>query len=693
MADKIKTLAELTQGGLSQNDIRRLEKTLKITRRAGDSLKNVFEVDPKQIKKVLNSLDKYANKLEDQKKLVVELEMARKVYARKDTELSLDLSRAYDKILKQIEDQAQATKELTEEQKRLEQQVGRVERAFSAGYDLVETAINRVVQQSSDLFKISHDLQIQGNLTWNQYTKLYNDSFKAIRDMNQALGQSVFNTRELFEAQQKLIPEGWRGIDPTQLTNLSQAVLQINSTLGMFPQELSTAFQMSFRQFEEQTDNFVYAIGNRLNAFSNSFGVTVGALTGAVTQMMAANTFLARNNMSAQILANESLMRAVALSSAVGIETTNFMVGLAQTAQFGTASQMADLYETGALLQGFSMADFQSQMRGLDYAGATEDLIGSIRTTLGGMDEGYLRNEYMQRIAQGFGLSQNDILQILSNDFDLSEKSLEIQQKLVDVDTSMEQELSGLRIDLMDRLNNWWDSTSTSQGIGKILQDHGLTGISRQLNYILFAIMGQDLQRALVSKVGGAARGIISGAGGLGGGAGLGLGLGSLAPGVAGATPLLTSAPMGSLLGGAAIAGLGNIAGRQFISSGTTSADYYGGGALNILSGIVGGAAMGGMTGSIPGAVIGGVIGGVGGALNTADAVKKRRTALDDIEAERRQKARDTSTPTTQDPVLAELQLLNRNVRGVLATVEGGFHTQRTIEVTKLMSDKADTKK
>lgn len=729
MANKPKTLAELTKVPITVKEVRALEKTLGISRRGGGSLARTiwsdwggfFEGD----RGALKNLKDYTKSLEEQKKVLEALIKAHIKYAKNEKERESGLKllvKHYNEVTNSLNTQTEAQEKLRQAQIKQEQQTKRTQRAFTYGYKQIEDAVNKVVKQSQDLFKISHDLQIQGNMTWNQYTKLYNDSFKAIREMNTALGQSVFNTRQLFEAQQKLVPQGWKGIDTKNLTDLSQAVLQINATLGVFPQELSTAFQMSFRQFESQTNTFVYAIGNRLNAFSNSFGVTVGALTGAVTQMMAANTFLARNNMSAQILASESLMKAVALSSAVGIETSNFMVGLAKTTQFGTASEMSSLYQTGALLQGFSVADFQGQMKAGDYIGATQDLIQSIQGTLGGMGEGYLRNEYMQRIAQGFGLSQDDILQIMTNDYDLSTKALEIQEKLIGINTSMEDELKGLKVDVLDRLTNWWDATSISQGFGKVLQDLGMTNINRQLTLIWTAIVGQDLQRTVTKKLFGntdigsgslqkaltnlgvsdaEAKTLQSVVGQTSGG-----GAGSAAT-QQGISPLILSTAnqakpsqlsglgkLGRGLGGAAIIGGTNYLGKQFqvsnLTPGATASSHVAGGMLNILGGMGGGALAGSAFG-LPGAIIGAVAGTLVGVANTLKGVEERKSLLADIEDKERVARKQTTTSLYTDPVMNELGLINTNLRNLLATVDGGFAANVGVKEIEIMVGKADT--
>lgn len=694
---KEKTLQELSGGidNLTSQEIAKIERQLKLATKSGDTLLNVFLKNNKVLEDRLRNLDDYVESLEEQQELLIKLEKFRQMAAQDAIKLEEALEEKNKETNKRLEEKIELTKALTEEQRRQAQQIQALKRGYDLLYDGATAALNKVIQQSEDLFKVSHDLQLQGNMTWNQYTKLYNDSFEALRDMNTALGQSVFNTRQLFETQQKLVPKGWKGIDTEHLTQLSGAVTQINAVLGMFPEELSTAFQMSYRQFEAQTDRFVYAIGNRLNAFSDSFGVTVGALTGAVTQMMAANTYLARNNMQAQILASESLMGAVALSSAVGIETSNFMVGLAHTAQFGTASQMSELFQAGAMLQGFSTQDFQSKMRTQDYMGATQDLIQSIQQTLGGMDDGYLKNEYIQRISQGFGLSQSDVLQLMSNDFDLNKKSLEIQEKLVDVDTSMEQELRGLKVSLKNRLDNWWDSTKLSQGLGKFMQDQGLAGIDKQLNRILYAILGQSMQKSLWDTLIGAG-GTSVGAGGAGASGG-GV-FGNLFGSTAGGGALTGMQKMSRVLGGVGIAGAGMHWGSQLHQDENVSQVGAGihGSLANIGSGILGGALTGSAFGGY-GALVGGIIGGIAGAgksvfdIMERDKAEKRRA--DDIIDAGRQAMKPTGDTT--DPVAALVQEqkgTNQRLDKILGTIDYNHAEDMEFKFTVNMSETASTK-
>ena len=66
----------------------------------------------------------------------------------------------------------------------------------------------------------------------------------------------------------------------------------LQRTLGGLDDRLVMAFQTSFRQFGSQTDTFITQMGNRLNAFSNTFGIQVSALQGAVAEVISTNALL-----------------------------------------------------------------------------------------------------------------------------------------------------------------------------------------------------------------------------------------------------------------------------------------------------------------------------------------------------------------------------------------------------------------
>lgn len=640
-----------------------------------------------EIRAKLNELKKVYKLEEDRLEVYKTLLGIIKVYNKEEVFLAKELEKRIKKekaILdknKEIAEQQKKSKELSKQQ------------ADTIRKD-VGAALDTIIKKNKEIYEISHELQLQGNMTWKQYTQLFDQAYQTTRDMNKELGKQLFTTSEIVKAQNAMVSAGWRNIDTAQLTSLSAQAALLTRTLGQFPIELQHAFQMSFRQFGSQTDMFVNAMGNRLNTFSNTFGITVNMLSQTVSSLMASNTFIARNNMNAQIMANQSLMQAVALSTQVGINSPSFLTGLSNTAQFGTASQMASMYQAGAYLKDFSTSKFQDMLMNQDYYGATQNLIGSIGSTLGGMEPGYLRNEYMQRIGQGFGLSQDDILQIMTNGNNLSAYTADIQSKLLDVNTSMEDEIKELRMTVVQQLENWWTSSPASQAIGGILQEtglYGMGGLLKSTNAILLAQLALQTMTggktaiantlSLVTKATG--RGALDVAGlsasSLGGGIGSGLGAASKMGSVAG-----SGLKMG--LGGLAVGGLSNYIGSDIIAkndSAGLSADIAGGG-INILGGIAGGAMVGSMFG---GPLIGGLVGGTLGLINTLSSIDKRNAKLEEIDSRERAARRQSQVVKTGDPVVDAINNMNQNLSNIIS---GEFNQSRTTEI--LLSKSAENK-
>jgi len=437
--------------------------------------------------------------------------------------------------------------------------------------------------------------------------------------------------------------------------------------LGDFPNELFISLQQGYRQFGAQTDQFVTQLGNQINAFSNTFGVQIEMLSQTVSFMVQENAFLYRNNMQAQARANQNLIRAAALSGQMGISSAAFVSDLASTSQFGTMSEMAEIYQGGALLQGFDTSQFQQLMQGGDAASATEMLLSSVGQTINSIDDQYLRAEYMQRIGGSFGLSRDDILMIAANSENLGQYSAELAEKMADVDNSMLDELSDLKMSVSDRLDNWWSNTKTSENLGKVLQDAGLVGVSgslRLINAQLGLITGQSLSGGkMASSIASRFMG--------GGQSNVPMTLAN-APWQQGGATAGPSAMTRLGFGAAGIAGgIGtNILGRNIqTNTGLTDAQAnIGGGALNILGGAAGGAATGFAIGGGPvGAVIGGIAGALGGIANTIDAAADRRSAMEQLEDEKRAAARSSQQQVlTGDPIVDAINSMNANLTNVL---------------------------
>lgn len=564
--------------------------------------------------------------------------------------------------------------------------------------DSTSKVLDKIVKSNQEIYQTSHKMQLEGNITWRQFRQLYDQAYESARKLNKEVSdhytKSLFSAKELVGVQEKLITQGFKGLDTTTLTEVSASMALLFRTMGNVDDRLVKAFEGSYKQFGDQTGIFIKDLGDRLNNFSNSFGMTVGMLQGTISEMMSSNTFLARNNMQAQLRANESLMQAAALVSQIGIETTGFVTALARVTQFGTADQMADLFQTGALLEGFSTMGFQQKMQGQDYAGATEDLISAIYRTLSGMPEhDYLRNQYMQMIGSGFGLSQDDLLEIMTHGGDIAEYSLAIQEKLAESQGSMEKELKDFHMSVVDRLENFWESSRTAQYLGKFMNEYGLYGINGMMKLVNIDL-GIIIRNQLMQMKAGVGKDI---AGKAAGGATklnagfdpvtmTGAGAGSKATGGAGT---FSNIKPGYVAGGY----LGYQASQNLSSSIMRNQNFesesarYGGGALGVLGGAASGALMGfGLGGGPWGAAAGAIIGG-GMALSNAFNEGSERKAQDRlIEDQRRIQSRQNqrTASQTQDPVIYRLDKIADTAEKILGTVDDGLTESNRLETYKM---------
>ena len=48
-------------------------------------------------------------------------------------------------------------------------------------------------------------MQLEANLTWKQYTQVYNAAFDATRQMNKEMGQSLANAKDMINTQKCFI--------------------------------------------------------------------------------------------------------------------------------------------------------------------------------------------------------------------------------------------------------------------------------------------------------------------------------------------------------------------------------------------------------------------------------------------------------------------------------------------------------
>lgn len=559
-------------------------------------------------------------------------------------------------FIKRVNKEISSEYELLEVKKRRREVSKQLVNLSKAG----QVLLDRAVASNQKIFEISHKMQLESNVTWENYRKIYQGAYETTRKMREEIGQSVYNVKDLINTQERMLGAGWRNMNPATLTEVSASVMNLSKTLGTLDVNLVTAFQQSFRIFGEETSTFIDAMGNRLNAFSKTFGISIGMLQGAVSDLIDANNFISRNNMEAQITANQSLMRAAALSASVGLTTTTFITQLAKTSQWGTMEEMAGIYEGGALLQGFDTAGFQQQMIGQDYAGATKQLFGSINETLNSIDDHYLRAEYMQRIGSTFGLSNDELLRIATHGSNLEAYDEATLASLEGVNTSMRDELADLKVSVVDRLENWYEGTRFSQSIGSVMQELGLYGLNGMVKSIVGMLAVIVKQNAVIASTGGSGGGILNS---------MGIGSGSAqATGLMGTNPmgLSTGVRAGGTIAGIGIAGLGN----DYFGDRVASPERSQGGNIAGMyaSGIGGGALAGGMIGGPIGAGIGAVAGGIYSAVKAKEAKEERQSAIEELDAERRDRARAASGASfiTGDPVVdainAQTDILKRTL-------------------------------
>ncbi len=610
---------------------------------------------------------------------------------KKTKELKLTESQRAD-VLQRILDHAIKNKEVSKEQLKLiqdqikkSQDLVTAEKKRKENWDqIVKSAktlkplLDKAVKSNKEIYEISHKMQLESNVTWKNFQKLYDGAYQATRDMNKEIEKSVHNVKDMVNTQNRLLGTGWRNMNPSDLTAVAGSVMNLSKTLGVLDENLVMAFQNSFRIFGSQTEQFITAMGNRLNAFSDTFGISMGMLQGTVAQMMDSNNFIARSNMNVQMAANENLMRATALSASLGMTTTTFITNLAKTAQFGTMEEMSELYSGGAMIDGFDTGDFQSKMQNQDYTGATSDLFAGISRTLNNIDDQYVRAEYMKRIGGSFGFSNDEMLRIATHGDNLGAYEDNLAEKLKNVNTSMNDELKDLHMTVKDRLDNWFEGSGLSQGLGQIMNEFGLYGLADPMWQTARGIQVLILQNSSLLK------GFMGGGGAPGFGA-TGGWLGA-ASGTAKTNPMVLSngTRLAGGLGGLAVAGGTNYMGHKMLVDGNKGNDFAGG-AMNVLGGAAGGAMIGSMilpgVGTAIGAGVGAIAGGVNTYLSKKEGDRKYQENLATEEAERRRNARAVTGAgfITDDPVV---NAINSQTAALVRTLDGNYAANRQMYLT-----------
>jgi hypothetical protein len=552
--------------------------------------------------------------------------------------------------------------------------------------------LSKTIRNNQEIFKIGREMQLQSNATWKEYTKLYEKAFEGSRKVNAEIKQSIFNVKDLVNTQNRLMGSGWKDIDPKTLTNVSSSVMQMSKTLGELDARLVKGLEGSYRLFGDQTDSFINQLGNQLNEYSKTFGVQTQQLQKVVVDLMRSNNFINRSNIEANMRANQSLIKAAALAHNVGLVSNDFIGKLATTSQYGTMEQMASIYQGGALLQGFNTQKFQQDMIGQNYETATRDLLKSIYGTLNNIDDHYLRAEYMQQIGGTFGFSQDELLAIMTHGNKIGEYSQELQEKLAGVNTSMKDELTDLRVNMVDRIENAVQNHWASEGMGRIMQKFGLYGLTDPVRRILFWVRTIGLKDGKLMGMMKAFTGI-----GLGGNNKVSGGIlqkGIPKIGSNGSSTIIPQSNTGSgvsiapglaMAGGGLLAYGGNKWGRN-VQSNTNLSDpvaNIAGGALNIGSGALGGALIGSAI-PVVGTALGAGIGALVGGINTLVGANQRKSKLEELDKADRQRRQTNARSTfvdygydiSRDEAIVEA--INQQTSALVNIISGNHEENKT---------------
>lgn len=505
----------------------------------------------------------------------------------------------------------------------------------------------KLVSYNQEIYKISHELQLESNIAWKEFSKIYTQAYQDAREFNNQLGKSLLTSKELLGMVNILSKSGWKNINAGDLVEISTSVYALQRTLGSFPQELNATFQQAYRQFGSATSEFVMSMGDRLNTFSKSFNVSVEALSHSIADMMAMNTFMLRGNQQAQIQANENLLKATALASNIGLTSVDRLTDIAKTSQMGTASEVARLYQGGALLQGFDTQQFRADLNTYNYDTAFRNLFEAIGTTLRGVNEPYLRAEYIDKLSSSFGFTEDQLLMIATNADKLDEYSRDLQNKLLDTNGSMLDELKDYKVAWADRWEAWVSNTPLSQTIGEVYNELGLYGIREKIDTVV-GLLG-SIQATLIAMKG--ADYLKSSGKSLGDLFSFGTKLGSdgLLKGVGAGTKAL------GFGAGIGVAGLSNYAmHNKLIDPYASTGERIGAGIGGTLLSGVGGALAGASVGNVYGAIIGGVIGLGAGVVNAITSDLDRRDNIRNIQSSLEQSRISRTVAQTQstDPVV-----------------------------------------
>lgn len=335
----------------------------------------------------------------------------------------------------------------------------------------IDKIVKSAERVKATVISIGKEVQKNTGAAVSEWSKFVNDAFVSVRKINQEASRSAFNTKDLLEAANRLTRIGWT--DLKSLSNLTPVLATMNKTMGQITTSFNASILSLQKVFKDGTGKLVQGLGDSMAAYSELFGVTASDLQNAQASLQSTLVRLSRGDTDRYSGMTESLNRAIALSSEMGVSGDLMSSMLLDFANM-QAAELNQKYGQALSVGGIAPADIQNLVQSGQIDVAVEKLLRGIAKTQTG--DIATANMY-KNLLSGLGLTDATLNEIANNAKNLDSYVAGLQKASQETDGKMRARLNEMIVPLSERWDNFISSSNIAQAAANFLSGGGISSL------------------------------------------------------------------------------------------------------------------------------------------------------------------------------------------------------------------------
>lgn len=335
----------------------------------------------------------------------------------------------------------------------------------------LDKIVNTTKVIQSAVVDIGKTINTATGATVKEWNAMVSTMFESTRKLNSEIGKAVFSSKDFLVAAQTLAGIGWKDLSAIQ--NVAPALAQINKAVGTTTSAFTNSITQLQRTFKDGTANLVKGLGDSLTAFSQMHGVTAAQLQNAQAELSSTIAAVTKGNATAYNQYAGSLNRAIALSSNMGVDSSQMSALLLDFMNKSTA-ELSSQYGSSLAAAGLSVSELQQLVQGGNFDAAVEQLLRGIASTQNNNAD---TNNVYKGLLRGLGFDAKTINSIAASASNMDTVLRQIKEIDESSQDAMAEKLSNTMLSVGEQWSNFLSSSGLSESMSKMASTLGVTDL------------------------------------------------------------------------------------------------------------------------------------------------------------------------------------------------------------------------